>query len=192
MENVFWDAAILHAVDMPQPTQPALSEQGEHAWKVGSGQDLGVGHSVLPTKGTADATTLLLLLLLLQPLLLQLLLLLLLYRPQSTPMALFLQPPVSSITAGKQSLATPVSASGRSTKLEGCGHEWYISSMSYSRDIPFWPGTLEMCEAVLTRVTGRVTPVTYCLLVGWMLNVPATCKCISGTDLLRQFYVLPH
>ena len=30
------------------------------------------------------------------------------------------------------------------------------------------------------------------LLVGWLLNVPATCKCISGTDLLRQFYVLPH
>ena len=34
IENVFWDAAILHAVDMPQPTQPALSEQGEHAWKL--------------------------------------------------------------------------------------------------------------------------------------------------------------
>ena len=44
VENVFWDVAILHAVDMPQPTQPALSEQGEHDWKVGSGQDLGVGH----------------------------------------------------------------------------------------------------------------------------------------------------
>ena len=28
--------------------------------------------------------------------------------------------------------------------------------------------------------------------VCWLLNVPATCKCISGTDLLRQFYVLPH
>ena len=43
---------------MPQPTQPALSEQGEHAWKVGSGQDLGVGHSVLLgyTKDTADAS----------------------------------------------------------------------------------------------------------------------------------------
>ena len=26
-----------------------------------------------------------------------------------------------------------------------------------------------------------------CLLVGWLLNVPATCECISGTDLLRQF-----
>ena len=26
----------------------------------------------------------------------------------------------------------------------------------------------------------------------WLLNVPATCECISGTDLLRQFHVLPH
>ena len=31
-----------------------------------------------------------------------------------------------------------------------------------------------------------------CLLVGWLLNVPAICECISGTDLLRQLYVLPH
>ena len=30
------------------------------------------------------------------------------------------------------------------------------------------------------------------LYVCWLLNVPATCECISGTDLLRQFYVLPH
>ena len=33
------------------------------------------------------------------------------------------------------------------------------------------------------------------LFVGWLLNVQATCLCslcISGTDLLRQFYVLPH
>ena len=31
-----------------------------------------------------------------------------------------------------------------------------------------------------------------CWLVGWLLNVPATCECISGTDLIRQFYVQPH
>ena len=31
-----------------------------------------------------------------------------------------------------------------------------------------------------------------CLLVGWLFNVPASCQCISGTDLLRQVYVLPH
>ena len=30
------------------------------------------------------------------------------------------------------------------------------------------------------------------VVVGWLLNVPATCECISGTDLRRQFYVLPH
>ena len=30
------------------------------------------------------------------------------------------------------------------------------------------------------------------LFVGWLVNVPATCECTSGTDLLRQFYVLPH
>ena len=31
-----------------------------------------------------------------------------------------------------------------------------------------------------------------CFFVGWLLIVPATCECISGTDLLRQFDVLPH
>ena len=29
-------------------------------------------------------------------------------------------------------------------------------------------------------------------VVCWLLNVPATCQCISGMDLLRQLYVLPH
>ena len=32
----------------------------------------------------------------------------------------------------------------------------------------------------------RLTPYyKVCLLVGWLLNVPATCECISGTDLLN-------
>ena len=30
------------------------------------------------------------------------------------------------------------------------------------------------------------------VVVGWLLNVPATCQCVSGADLHRQFYVLPH
>ena len=30
------------------------------------------------------------------------------------------------------------------------------------------------------------------LFVRWLLNILATCECISGTDLLRQFYMLPH
>ena len=34
IKNIFWDVAILHAADMTQPTQPVLSELGEHAWKV--------------------------------------------------------------------------------------------------------------------------------------------------------------
>ena len=28
--------------------------------------------------------------------------------------------------------------------------------------------------------------------VCWLLNVSATCECISATDLPGQFYVLPH
>ena len=58
IENVFWDVAILHAVDMPQPTQPVLPEQGEHAWMVGSGQDLDAGLCVLPkhAQDTVDAS----------------------------------------------------------------------------------------------------------------------------------------
>ena len=30
------------------------------------------------------------------------------------------------------------------------------------------------------------------VFAGWLLNVPVTCERISGTNLLRQFYVLPH
>ena len=43
-------------------------------------------------------------------------------------------------------------------------------------------------EAWPTDETGDVVVVA---VVDWLLNVPATCQCISGTDLLRQFYVLP-
>ena len=37
-----------------------------------------------------------------------------------------------------------------------------------------------------------VVIVVVILFVGCLLNIPATCECISGTDLLRQVYVLPH
>ena len=30
------------------------------------------------------------------------------------------------------------------------------------------------------------------VVVGWLLNVPGASWCISGTDMLRQLYVLPH
>ena len=44
--------------------------------------------------------------------------------------------------------------------------------------------------------TNEVTPLprAKCIswLVCWMINGPVTSVCISGTDLLRQFDVLPH
>ena len=48
----------------------------------------------------------------------------------------------------------------------------------------------------LSLLTSKLPPTLlsyhYDLFVGWLLNVPATGYCISGTDLHRQFYVLPH
>ena len=42
----------------------------------------------------------------------------------------------------------------------------------------------------VSLVLKGATPGPRNLFVCWLLNVPATCECISGTDLLRQFYVL--
>ena len=42
------------------------------------------------------------------------------------------------------------------------------------------------------RQSSGTTVIYRDVFVGWLLNVPATCECISGTDVLRQFYVLPH
>ena len=44
------------------------------------------------------------------------------------------------------------------------------------------------------QVVVNSTDVKYSLVavVCWLLNVPVTCECVSGTDLHRQFYVLPH
>ena len=44
---------------------------------------------------------------------------------------------------------------------------------------------LEMRAAITDLKKGSVG-------ICWMLYVPATCLCISGTDLLRQAYALPH
>ena len=40
--------------------------------------------------------------------------------------------------------------------------------------------------------TITITDLSWGWLVCWLLNVPATCECFSGTDQLRQFEVLPH
>ena len=54
-----------------------------------------------------------------------------------------------------------------------------------------WPGTQKkkqkMCNETITSLDDATL-----LFAGWLLYVPATGSCISGTDLLRQFYVLPH
>ena len=49
----------------------------------------------------------------------------------------------------------------------------------------WWRTCHSMCESVYSHTWNKE-------FVCWLLNVPTTCKCISGTDLLRQFYVLPH
>ena len=39
---------------------------------------------------------------------------------------------------------------------------------------------------------GGGLPTSRTVVVGWLLNVPAARRCISGTGLLRQIYLLPH
>ena len=61
-------------------------------------------------------------------------------------------------------------------------------------------GSVVRAWRLCTTVNGRGNPLltwthflsAVCLFVCWLLNVPATGECISGTDLLRQLYVLPH
>ena len=52
----------------------------------------------------------------------------------------------------------------------------------------------QSCAPHRALITCHMSRATWCdvAVVCWLLNVPATCECISGTDLLRQFYVLPH
>ena len=54
--------------------------------------------------------------------------------------------------------------------------------------------TEKPCPPTPTEATsnGVVDEEVVCSLVGWLLNVPAACECISGTDLRRQVYMLPH
>ena len=54
----------------------------------------------------------------------------------------------------------------------------------------FWFNCLAPKWIIQTSRLGRW--VSCVAVVCWLLNVPTTCKCILGTDLLRPFYVLPH
>ena len=50
--------------------------------------------------------------------------------------------------------------------------------------------TMEVGIVAVAIVLSTINSVK--LFVCWLLNAPATCECISETDLHRQFYVLPH
>ena len=58
---------------------------------------------------------------------------------------------------------------------------------SHTSDLKIGTPVTIPCQA-----SGVIGSMPGCCCCYWLLNVPATCKCISGTDLLRQFYVLPH
>ena len=47
-------------------------------------------------------------------------------------------------------------------------------------------------HTIVTLLVAIVIIIISSLFVRLLLNVPATCKCISGTDLHRELYVLPH
>ena len=60
VEDVFWNATILHTTDITQPSQSALSKQnvGLHTGKTSTRQHISVGYFVLPgySQDTADAS----------------------------------------------------------------------------------------------------------------------------------------
>ena len=58
VEDVFWNATILHTTDMTQPSQSALSKQSVHSGKTSTRQDISVGYFILPGyyQDTADAS----------------------------------------------------------------------------------------------------------------------------------------
>ena len=63
-------------------------------------------------------------------------------------------------------------------------------------DIPPSKAENDLCSTRQILALFRGQPWGDCWETGrfvcWLLNVPATCECISGTDLHRQFYMLPH
>ena len=88
----------------------------------------------------------------------------------------------------------------------GVSQAWFIVEIHHSGQKPSkWSLFItpylitHFCCKFLSRMTKGsnyaedvTVPAELGLFVCWLLNVPATCECISGTDLHRQFYVLPH
>ena len=58
VEDVFWNATILHTMDMTQPSQSALSKQSVHSGKTSTRRDISVGYFILPghSQDTEDAS----------------------------------------------------------------------------------------------------------------------------------------
>ena len=58
VEDVFWNAIILHTASMPQPSQSSLSKQSVHTGKTSTRQDITVGYFVMPgySQDTANAS----------------------------------------------------------------------------------------------------------------------------------------
>ena len=58
VDDVFWDATILHTADMAQPSQSALSKQSVRTGKTSMRQDISAGYFVLPgyAQDTSDAS----------------------------------------------------------------------------------------------------------------------------------------
>ena len=58
VEDVFWNATILHTANMTQPSQSALPEQSVHTGKTSTRQDITVSYFLLPgyAQETADAS----------------------------------------------------------------------------------------------------------------------------------------
>ena len=56
VDDVFWNATILHTADMTQPSQSALSKHSVHTGKTSTRYDITVGYFVLPgySQDTAD------------------------------------------------------------------------------------------------------------------------------------------
>ena len=80
----------------------------------------------------------------------------------------------------------------------------FVTTWTVVSDVT-WQVVLSSCVAFVTPWTavtrcGRLSSelsicrhaIDHSDVIGWLLNVPATYEHISGTDQLRQLYVLPH
>ena len=84
----------------------------------------------------------------------------------------------------------PLCWSGRKTSsfsAMGPSLTWgRVMPQTFRKSLPL----VMMAEHVQRAIVQLLLPWSSCNCL--LVNVLATCECISGTDLIRQFYVLPH